>query len=121
MEADIIRYSQKWRGNVTPVVKFILIRRTENARRETVFMGEVGRRYKISFRSLNYFANGSLVNVTARKSKKKKKKGEKKTEKKERKKWEDLRLIQSAYVSHVNFNRTLRGLKRKRTSSSELR
>lgn len=118
MEADIIRYSQKWRGNVTPVVKFILIRRTENARRETVFTREVGRRYKISFRSLNYFANGSLVNVTARKSNKK---GEKKTEKKERKKWEDLRLIQSAYVSHVNFNRTLRGLKRKRTSSSELR
>lgn len=117
MEADIIRYSQKWRGNVTPVVKFILIRRTENARRETVFTREVGRRYKISFRSLNYFANGSLVNVTTQKAKKERKK----QKKRERKKWKDLRLIQSAYVSHVNFNRILRGLKRKRTSSSELR
>lgn len=82
MEADIIRYSQKWRGNVTPVVKFILIRRTENARRETVFTREVGRRYKISFRSLNYFANGSLVNVTAQNSKKKERK--KTEERKER-------------------------------------
>lgn len=81
MEADIIRYSQKWRGNVTPVVKFILIRRTENARRETVFTREVGRRYKISFRSLNYFANGSLVNVTAQKSKKKKRKKKQKKRK----------------------------------------
>lgn len=70
MQADIIRYSQKWRGNVTPVVKFILIRRTENVRRETVFTREVGRRYKISFRSLNYFANGSLVNVTAQEKQK---------------------------------------------------
>lgn len=82
MEADIIRYSQKWRGNVTPVVKFILIRRTENARRETVFTREVGRRYKISFRSLNYFANRSLVNVTAQNSKKKERK--KTEERKER-------------------------------------
>lgn len=82
MEADIIRYSQKWRGNVTPVVKFILIRRTENARRETVFTREVGRRYKISFRSLNYFANGSLVNVTVQK---KAKRREKKTGKKGKK------------------------------------
>lgn len=82
MQADIIRYSQKWRGNVTPVVKFILIRRTENARRETVFTREVGRRYKISFRSLNYFANGSLVNVTAQE---KQKEVRKKTEKKEKK------------------------------------
>lgn len=81
MEADIIRYSQKWRGNVTPVVKFILIRRTENARRETVFTREVGRRYKISFRSLNYFANGSLVNVTTQKAKKREKKTEKKGKK----------------------------------------